>query len=104
MSPPLTKENDVYQIKDNNYLPLLTVSHTSLFPTKSTNGHSHQDKDEVYFFESGNGKLIINHNQEYFVKGGDIYLISAGDHHRVENLSSFHSLVFTCVFNGERNH
>jgi len=92
------KDNDTYLLEDNNLLNNLTLSKTTLKPGKSTNGHSHEDEDEVYFFTKGWGIMKIG-DKEYSAKDGDIFLIPSGKFHQVSNShSEEYSCEFICVF------
>ena len=68
----LVKDNDTYILTDNNYLNNLTYSRTYLKPGQKTNGHFH-DK-------------------------GDVFLIKAGEFHRVFNKDEEDPCAFTCIF------
>jgi glycerol-3-phosphate cytidylyltransferase len=99
----VVKDNDVYKIIDNIELNGLTVSTTLLKPSKSTNGHKHEGIEEVYYFISGYGTIIID-NTERNVKSGSTLMIPDGAFHKVTNNSSEEDLVFICTFNNRRNH
>ena len=94
----VVKDNDTYLLEDNNLLKNLTLSKTTLNPGKSTNGHHHEDEDEVYFFTKGWGIMTIG-DEVHSAQEGDIFLIPAGKFHRVENShSEQHVCEFVCVF------
>lgn len=102
----IVKSNEVYTIYDNSYLSNLVLSQTILHVGKETTGHSHPGQEEVYFFVSGTGKMIVDHFAFYHeieVKSGDIVLIPDGAFHKVYNTGSS-DLIFNCVFDGKRNH
>ena len=98
----IVKDNDVYQLRDNTTLNNLVLSSTLLHSGKQTAGHKHEGQEEVYFFVSGNGEMLID-EQRFKVKPGDIVLIEDGEFHRVYNTSQ-EDLYFVCVFDGKRNH
>ena len=95
------KDNDTYRLKDNKTLSNLVVSSTLLKPGKETRGHSHKGQEEVYYFISGRGEMILG--EETFDVGTDkVVLIPDGVFHKVKNTESFRSLYFVCVFDGRR--
>lgn len=98
----IVKSNDVYTLIDNTELTRLVLSQTILHVNKNTNGHFHIGQEEIYFFVSGNGKMIVGDNT-IDVKGGDIVTIQDGLFHKVFNTGDC-DLVFNCVFEGKRNH
>ena len=66
----IVKDNDTYTLKDNTSLNNLVVSTTTLHPGKSTNGHSHPGKEEVYMIMSGSGRMQLD-NDEFDISGGE---------------------------------
>lgn len=48
----------------------LTMGCTTIYPTGTTTGHSHDDMEEVYFVVSGEGVMVV---------GEDTFDIRAGD-------------------------
>ena len=97
----ITKEDDRYIVKDNNLLKNLVVSSTDLKPMKSTSGHEHKGKEEVYFFVKGNGRMELD-GREINVDVGDTVLIEDGVFHRVH--AGPQGCYFVCVFDGKRSH
>lgn len=97
----ITKEDDRYIVKDNNFLKNLVVSSTDLKPMKSTSGHTHKGQEEVYFFIKGSGKMELD-GEEIPIKSGDTVLIEDGVFHKVHAGSE--GCYFVCVFNGKRSH
>ena len=97
----ITKEDDRYIVKDNNFLKNLVVSSTDLKPMKSTSGHTHKGQEEVYFFIKGSGKMELD-GKEIPIKSGDTVLIEDGVFHKVHAGSE--GCYFVCVFNGKRSH
>lgn len=93
----LIRDTEVYQVIDNNFLNNLTLSKTILYPLQRTGGHSHEGLEEVYFFQSGDGRMQLD-DEFIQVKGGDIVLIPAGAYHRVYNDMIDEDLEFVCVF------
>ena len=98
----VVKENETYILKDNTSLKNLVVSSTTLHPGKSTNGHSHAGKEEVYMIMSGNGKMDLD-DKNILIEGGDMVLIEDGVFHRVHNTGEI-DLYMVCIFDGDRNH
>ena len=98
----IVKDNDIYQLRDNTTLNNLVLSSTLLHSGKQTSGHKHEGQEEVYFFVSGSGEMLID-QERFKVKPGDIVLVEDGEFHRVYNTSQ-EDLYFVCVFDGKRNH
>ena len=96
------KSNEKYDVIDNTNLDKLIVSKTELHPGKETSGHNHSGQEEVYIFTNGKGSMVVG-TKTYNVKTGDIVLIPDGDFHKVFNEGD-DDLIFTCVFDGGRNH
>ena len=94
--------NETYDVIDNTNLDKLIVSKTVLHPGKETGGHNHSGQEEVYIFTNGKGSMVVG-TKTYDVKIGDIILIPDGDFHKVWNKGE-DDLIFTCVFDGGRNH
>lgn len=99
------KDNDVYVLKDNQYLKNLVLSSTCLHPGQQTRGHRHAGQEEIYFFVFGQGRMIVGEESDepFEVRGGDVVLIPDGAFHRVINDYSI-DLLFNCVFDGKRSH
>ena len=98
----IVKQNETYTLIDNTELKNLVVSKTILHPGKETGGHNHTGQEEVYIFMKGEGKMVVGTNT-YNVKAGDTILIPDGDFHKVWTEGE-DDLIFTCVFDGGRNH
>ena len=94
--------NETYNVIDNTSLNGLIVSKTELHPGKNTSGHNHSGQEEVYIFTNGKGRMIVG-AKTYSVSIGDIVLIPDGEFHKVWNEGD-DDLIFTCVFDGGRNH
>ena len=94
--------NETYNVIDNASLNGLIVSKTELHPGKETGGHNHSGQEEVYIFTNGTGRMVVG-TKTYNVQTGDIILIPDGDFHKVWNEGE-DDLIFTCVFDGGRNH
>ena len=98
----IAKQDDRYIVKDNTTLKNLILSSTFLEANKSTSGHKHEGQEEVYFFVTGEGRMLLD-DDEFEVKAGDVVLIPDGAFHRVYN-DSGEPFYFVCVFDGGRNH
>ena len=98
----VVKDNETYILKDNTSLRNLVVSSTTLHPGKSTNGHSHAGKEEVYMIMSGSGAMELD-DKRINIQGGEVVLIEDGVFHRVHNTGEI-DLYMVCIFDGERNH
>ena len=98
----IVKDNETYLLKDNTSLNNLVVSSTTLHPGKSTRGHSHPGKEEVYMIMSGTGIMQLDDN-EFDISGGEMSLIEDGVFHRVLNTGE-EDLYMVCIFDGDRNH
>ena len=59
----------------------------SLKPNEEIGMEVHEDNDQFFRFEKGNGKVIIDGN-EYVVADGDAVVVPAGAEHNVINLSN----------------
>ena len=95
-SATLIRHNSTYKVYDLMDLKGLILSLTELRPQKETNGHAHDDADEVYFFVKGAGKMK-NGDKTIRVKAGDVVLVHRGDFHQVINPAKT-SMSFWCVF------
>ena len=78
----VVKDNETYLLKDNKTLNNLVLSSTLLNPFKQTTGHNHSGQEEVYFFVSGSGKMLLD-DETFEVEEGDVVLIPDGAFHRV---------------------
>ena len=95
-------DNETYLLKDNKTLNNLVLSSTLLNPFKQTTGHNHSGQEEVYFFVSGSGKMLLD-DETFEVGEGDVVLIPDGAFHRVIN-DTAEPFYFVCVFDGKRSH
>ena len=55
-----------------------------LLPGEEIGAEVHEENDQFFRFEAGNGKVIIN-DTEYAVKDGDAIIVPSGAHHNVIN-------------------
>ncbi len=58
----------------------LTMGHTTIYPTGSTTGHSHDDLEEVYYVVSGKGVMVVG-DDEYEIETGDSLYVPPGEFH-----------------------
>lgn len=58
----------------------LKMGYTTIYPTGTTTGHSHDDLEEVYFVISGEGVMIVG-NDEFPIKTGDALYVPPGEFH-----------------------
>lgn len=98
-------DNDVYRVQDNRTLQRLVLSSTRLYAGQATRGHRHPGQEEVYFFVSGTGQMVVGDedSEPFDVRSGDVILIPDGAFHRVINTGDL-DMLFNCVFDGQRNH
>lgn len=86
----LTLENDnfrkVLYTGEHSQLVLM-----SLKPEEEIGMEVHDNVDQFFRFESGNGKVIIN-DTEYIVKDGDVIIVPAHSNHNVINTSKTNAL------------
>ncbi len=101
----VVKDNETYVLKDNKTLKNLVLSSTKLYRGQQTRGHRHEGQEEVYFFISGHGQMIVGDetDEPFTVQAGDVVLIPDGAFHRVINTGEL-DMLFNCVFDGKRNH
>ena len=98
----VVKDDETYLLKDKTSLKNLVLSSTTLHAGKSTRGHSHPGKEEVYMIISGTGIMDLD-DKSIPIKGGEIVLIEDGVFHRAHNTGN-EDLYMVCVFDGDRNH
>jgi mannose-6-phosphate isomerase-like protein (cupin superfamily) len=57
---------------------------TIVYPGCSTRGHSHADREEVYFFTRGRGIMGAD-GEEWKVRAGDTFYVKPGPFHTTRN-------------------
>lgn len=57
---------------------------TVVYPGCSTRGHSHADREEVYFLTRGRGIMGVD-GEEWEVKAGDTFYVEPGPFHTTRN-------------------
>ena len=91
------RETEVYKVIDNLKLDKLVLSQIILHSGQETTGHFHEGCEEVYFFQFGQGTMVIGTESET-VTAGSIVLVPDGQFHRVIN-TGFSDLIFHTVYN-----
>lgn len=73
---------DTYFLIDSNNSPSkrLTMGYTTIYATGTTTGHTHDDREEVYFVISGEGIMVIGEEQ-FAIKPGDGLYVPPGIFH-----------------------
>lgn len=66
-------------------LPHLTnFSQATFAPQQVASNHCHQDMSEVFFVQSGTGKICIN-DQLFALTSGTCIAVEAGEYHEITN-------------------
>lgn len=69
----------------------------ALLPNEEIGEEVHEDNDQFFRFEAGQGKVIIDGN-EYAVSDGDAIIVPAGSKHNVANVSSSEALKLYTIY------
>jgi mannose-6-phosphate isomerase-like protein (cupin superfamily) len=69
----------------------------SLLPNEEIGSEVHNDGDQFFRFEKGEGKVVIN-NTEYLVGDGDSVIVPAGAQHNVINTSETEDLKLYTIY------
>ena len=69
----------------------------SLIPNEDIGMEIHDENDQFFRFESGNGKVIIDGN-EYDVEDGSAIIVPAGAEHNIINTSSSEDLKMYTIY------
>lgn len=98
------KENiEKLTVENNNFRKVLyTGQHSqlvlmSLRPQEEIGMEVHEENDQFFRFEKGNGKVVIDGN-EYEVTDGDAVVVPAGAQHNVVNTSDSESLRLYTIY------
>jgi mannose-6-phosphate isomerase-like protein (cupin superfamily) len=75
---------DSYTVFDPQGDYSLTLGYTVVYPGCTTQGHEHDDIEEVYFFMSGEGEIVVDAHVEQ-VTAGDGVRIPFGSFHQARN-------------------
>lgn len=92
----LAIENDNFRkvLYSGQYSQLVLMA---LKPGEDIGLEVHEDTDQFFRFEKGEGKVIIN-NKEYIVGDGDSVVVPAGAEHNVINTSLTASLKLYTIY------
>lgn len=88
---------------NSNYRQVLyTGKHSQLvlmclIPKEEIGFEVHQDNDQFFRFEDGEGKCVID-GYEYLVKGGDAVIVPAGAKHNIINTSASRELKLYTIY------
>jgi oxalate decarboxylase/phosphoglucose isomerase-like protein (cupin superfamily) len=99
--PGESRTNERYTVNDNTELTNLVISNVHLYRNQETLGHFHVNQDEVYFFVSGQGSMLID-EVTHQVSAGDVVLVPHSKFHKVYN-TGICALIFNTVYN-RKNH
>lgn len=69
----------------------------SLKPGEEIGMEVHEDNDQFFRFEGGEGKVLIDGN-EYAVRDGDAIIVPAGARHNVVNISAAEDLKMYTIY------
>ncbi len=69
----------------------------SLLPLEEIGLEVHEDNDQFFRFEKGNGKVIVNET-EYSVGDGDAVIVPAGARHNIINTSETELLKLYTIY------
>ncbi len=69
----------------------------SLLPSEEIGSEVHEDNDQFFRFEKGEGKVVIDGN-EYVVGDGDAIIVPSGAEHNIINTSSEESLKLYTIY------
>jgi mannose-6-phosphate isomerase-like protein (cupin superfamily) len=92
----LTKENNNFRkvLYTGQHLQLVLMS----LPVGGEIGMEvHEENDQFFRFEAGEGKVLINDN-EYKVSDGDVIVVPAGAEHNVINVSEDDELKLYTIY------
>ena len=90
-------------LENNNFRQVLyTAGHCqlvfmSLKPGEEIGSEVHEDGDQFFRFEKGEGKVVINET-EYTVGDGDAVIVPAGATHNVVNTSTTEALKLYTIY------
>ncbi len=77
----------------------LLAGYTIVYPRCTTKGHTHPDKEEVYYFVRGKGVMIAD-GVETEVAAGDVYYLPYGPLHTTRNPNDVPLEFFWIVIQG----
>ncbi len=73
---------DTYYLINNQNSPSkrLTMGYTTIYPTGSTTGHTHDDMEETYYVISGKGVMVVGQDR-FEIEQGDALYVPPGEYH-----------------------
>jgi len=74
----------------------LSIVHVVIPPYGVSEGHVHEDSDEIIYFDK-DGKALLD-GKEYYIKRNSILLAPKGKVHECINISSSENLNLLCIF------
>lgn len=91
-----TRENDNFRkvIYTGKHSQLVLMS---LLPKEEIGMEVHEENDQFFRFEQGQGKVVIDGN-EYEVKDGDAIVVPSGAEHNVINVSESETLKLYTIY------
>lgn len=91
-----TLENENFRkvLYTSKYSQLVLMS---LLPKEEIGMEVHEDHDQFFRFEAGEGLVYINENQ-YQIKNGDAVIVPAGSQHNVVNTSDTEKLKLYTIY------
>lgn len=69
----------------------------ALAPKEEIGMETHNENDQFFRFESGQGKVVVNET-EYGVEDGDAVIVPAGSQHNVINVSDTEPLTMYTIY------
>lgn len=92
----LTKDNDNFRhvLYTGEHMQLVLMS---LLPGEDIGMEIHEENDQFFRFDAGEGKVIVGET-EYDVTDGDAIVVPAGTQHNVINTSEDDSLKFYTIY------
>ena len=95
---------DTYYLVDQRKGPSrrITCGFTTVYPTGTTTGHTHDDMEECYYFISGEGIMVVGED-EFPIKTGDCVYVPPGEFHTtIQTGTQPLSFVWnTCLLDGD---
>jgi len=92
----LTLENNDYRrviyTAEHSQLVLMTLK-----PKEEIGFEVHEDNDQFFRFEKGNGAVMIN-DMTYEVSDGDAVVVLSGSHHNIVNMSDTEDLKLYTIY------
>ena len=80
----------------------MSCGHTTIYPTGTTTGHTHDDMEEIYFVLSGEGIMVVGED-EYPITAGDCLYVPPSKFHTTKNTGLMPLVVLwmTCKLDGD---